>query len=648
MDLLPIDTPFEPFALPVSDEPHVTIVIPVYGKLRYTLACLRSIARHGAAAPFEVVVVDDASPDDSAATLAQIHGLQLVRNAKNLGFVGSCNAGAAAARGAFLLFLNNDTQVTAGWLDALLACFEERPDCGIAGSRLIYPDGRLQEAGALVFADGSAWNVGRYSASDCSLARFRRRVDYVSGASLLIRRDTFNAIGGFDVRYAPGYGEDVDLAFAARQLGLATYYEPTSIVVHCEGMTSGTDPEAGMKRYQRANQTKFAAKWAAALTRQPPPGTAIAKAIHWHRRGRVLIVDAVAPDPTRDSGSVRLAAILRILDEQGWDTAFYADDGHTTAADVVRLGALGCEALTAPEVRSLPDWLNRHGRELAAVMLCRYPVADQYAPLVRKHAPQAKLLFDTVDLHFLREQRAAKVAHSHTMQQHARKSRERELALVAAADTCFVVSPYEQALLAKLLPSAPVQLLSNILDSHGCGQPHAERTDLVFIGGYSHPPNADAMHWISSEILPAIRDVMPDIRIHLVGDLPDAKREALQAPGIVIHGRVVDLEPLLSRCLATIAPLRFGAGVKGKINLSMSHGVPVIATHLAAEGMRLVDGENVLIADSPNAIAAAVQRLAGDEPLWTRLSRASLDNVAQHFSAQAANTALERALRVGA
>ena len=644
LKLLPLDEPFAPFTLPVSDAPHVSLVIPVHGKLPYTLACLRSLAKYGAQAAFEVIVVDDASPDASADTLAQVDGLRLLRNAENLGFVGSCNAGAAAARGEFLLFLNNDTQATLGWLDALLRCFAERADCGIAGSRLVYPDGRLQEAGALVFADGSCWNAGRFETRDAAAFRHRREADYVSGAALMIRREIFQRIGGFDTRYAPAYYEDTDLAFAVRQLGLRVYYEPSSTVIHCEGISAGTDHDAGMKRHQRPNQTKFVEKRTTELAAQPPPGTPLERAMRWKRRGRVLVVDTTAPEPSRDSGSLRLTAILRILDGQGWSTLFHPDDGRATSHEIDALGALGCEVLCTPEVAGLPDWLRRHGRELHAVMLCRHTVAGQYEALVRRHAPQARLLFDTVDLHFLREQRAAELAGSTAMLRQAESSRRSELALIAQADISFVVSRHEQALLKELLPDAQVKLLSNVHEVHGCRRPHAERRDLVFIGGYGHPPNCDAMSWIASELLPCMRRNLPDLRLHVLGDVPDAARRELATPGLEFHGRVADLAPWLDSCLASLAPLRFGAGVKGKINMAMSYGVPVIATTIAVEGMQLENGVNVLVADTADAFAVAVAQLRDDGALWQRLSTHGLDNVRQHFSPKAAAAALRRAL----
>lgn len=189
-----------------------------------------------------------------------------------------------------------------------------------------------------------------------------------------------------------------------------------------------------------------------------------------------------------------------------------------------------------------------------------------------------------------------------------------------------------------------MELLSNIhraLDGcHG----HAERHDLVFIGGAGHPPNVDALRWIATEILPRLRDVIPDLRVHALGDMPEALRRELAAPGLELHGRVPDLTPWLDRCLASIAPLRFGAGVKGKINMAMSHGVPVVATTLAVEGMQLQHGHDVLVADGSSAFADAVRRLHDDPALWDALSRHGIDNIHRHFSPELAAAALRHAL----
>ncbi len=644
LHLLPLDGDVTGLALQENALPRVSIIIPVHGKLEYTVACLRAIVQHSAAVDFEVIVVDDASPDATATVLPGIPGLRYLTNERNLGFVGSCNAGARLARGEYLLFLNNDTQVMPGWMDALLQCFADEPSCGIAGSRLVYPDGRLQEAGGWVFADGSAWTVGRFEDRNAPPYRYRRETDYVSGASLMIRREQFGAIGGFDERYAPAYYEDTDLAFAVRAAGLKVFYEPNSIVVHREGITAGTDLGQGMKRYQAINQAKFVDKWRDALATHPPSNSSLGEFWNRYTRGHVLVVDTMTPDPSRDSGSLRLSAMLRLLHEEGWRLSFAPDDGRASDDEIAALGRLGVEVLCRPEVANVPDWLRRHGSTLTAVILSRHTVAGQYADQVRRYAPQATLIFDTVDLHFLREQRAAELSGNATMIRQSELSRRSELALIEQCDITFVVSPHEQALLAAELPHARVELLSNIHEIHGRRQGHAGRRDLVFIGGYGHPPNGDAMRWMAEDILPALRAVVPDLRIHVLGDIPENARRELEAAGLDVHGRVAELAPWMESCLASIAPLRFGAGVKGKVNMAMSYGVPVIATSVAVEGMSLVDGSDVLVADDPAAFVTAVLRLRDEEATWIRLSDGALANVRKYFSSDAARDILRRTI----
>ena len=257
--------------------PSASIIIPVYNQAHYTRQVIEQLQLTlPAVFNGEVIVVDDCSTDetpDMLPALAQAWPvLKVMRNPENLGFIGSCNRGAEAATGTFILFLNNDTLPQPGWFLSLLDTFERYDDAGAAGGKLIYPDGTLQEAGGIIFSDGSGWNFGRNDpAIDHPLYNHVREVDYCSGALLMTRRETFHALGGFDTRYQPAYYEDTDYCFKLRREGLKVYYQPESVVVHFEGISSGTDLTAGVKKHQVINKKKFIEKWREVLKHQPPP-----------------------------------------------------------------------------------------------------------------------------------------------------------------------------------------------------------------------------------------------------------------------------------------------------------------------------------------------------------------------------------------
>jgi len=355
---------------------------------------------------------------------------------------------------------------------------------------------------------------------------------------------------------------------------------------------------------------------------------------------RILVIERMTPDPTRDSGSMRLCQIFELLNADGWHVDFIADDADATARDVACLAELGVQVH-----RSGPAaWMREHGGTLDAIMLCRLPVADQYLALARRVAPRARIVFDTVDLHYIREERAATLTLNASLARQAARSRRRELAMVERADVTLVVSEDERDILTNEAPHSRVELVSNIHDVAGRAAAFDSRSGLLFVGGFGHPPNEDAVRWFSTHVLPKVRERDPSIIFHVVGDIDDTTRRAIQREGMAIHGRVEDLAPILAGTRISVAPLRFGAGVKGKVNQAMSHGLPVVVTTLAAEGMYLQDGVDALIHDEAQAMADAIDRVYHDEALWLRLSDAGLENVRRHFSVEGARAALRRAL----
>jgi GT2 family glycosyltransferase len=643
-ELPDLDQPIEPLRFDWPDDPTVSIVIPVHNHYKHSYACLKSLLENPVVASFEVIVVDDASTDETTELLELMAGIRTHRNEENLGFIGTCNAGAEIARGNYLLFLNNDTVVTPGWLDAMLDTFEEFPDAGLAGARLIYPNGRLQEAGGIVFSDGSGWNYGRFEDPEDPKYCYAREVDYCSGACLMVPTELFRQLGAFDNHYAPAYYEDTDLAFKVRAAGKRVIYQPAARIVHYEGVTGGTDTASGAKRYQVVNQEKFVARWADALKTQHPAGTDIEIAKERGVRRRLLMIDATVPRPDHDSGSVRVLNLFRVLLSSGYKVTFFADNLMRDDRYTEDLQKLGVEVLYYPWLSSPAEYLRHHGGQFDTVLVSRYYIARSYVPLIRQYARNALFAFDTVDLHYLREERLADLEKEPALLVTAEKTRRDELAVIREADVTLVVSSAEKKVLASDAPGSRVEILSNVHSVVGCQSDFADRRDIMFVGGFQHPPNTDAVLWFINEIFPRVRESIPDLNVYVIGSrVPESVQRLGERGGVIVTGFVPDISGYLNGCRLSVAPLRYGAGVKGKINTSMSYGLPVVATTAACEGMFLENERDVLIADEAPAFADAVIRLHEDPELWTRLSTGGLHNVQQHFSFDAARAALEQA-----
>lgn len=247
---------------PEDTKPLFSIIIPVFNQVDYSWHCLHSLLQCDTHLSREIIIIDNASSDRSDELFKGLSGaFKVIRQQQNLGFVEACNQGAATAQGRYLFLLNNDTQLRPNCLDAMRQQLDQHPEVGIVGAKLLYPDGRLQEAGCQIFADGSATNLGRAGDAFAAFAQQDRDVDYCSGAALLIRADLWRRLGGFDPRYAPAYYEDTDLCMQVRQAGFKVRYCHNAEVIHYEGVTAGVDVNSGYKAYQARNQQRFYAKW---------------------------------------------------------------------------------------------------------------------------------------------------------------------------------------------------------------------------------------------------------------------------------------------------------------------------------------------------------------------------------------------------
>jgi GT2 family glycosyltransferase len=627
------DTPLQAFHLPCDENPSVSIIVPVYGQIDYTLNCLRSLAKLSHNVSFEVIIVDDCSPDDTQEKLAHVSGIKTIINETNLGFIRSCNKGAKAAAGEVFVFLNNDTEVLAGWLDALMGSFSDFPNTGLLGSKLLYGDGRLQEAGGIIWNDATGMNFGRFENPNRPEFNYVRDVDYCSGASIAIKRQLFEQLGGFDERYIPAYYEDTDLAFAVREAGFRVLYQPASQLIHYEGITSGTDIDSGVKACQAANRLKFREKWGKQLARHRQPGESIFMERDRAALGRILIIDETTPTPDQDSGSLDAVLVQKTLLELGYKLTFAPDNLLILNGYTQKLQQMGVECLYEPYVPTLKSYLKSYGKAFDFVILNRAQAAFGNIKSIKRYCPNAKIIFNTVDIQHLRQEREAALTGSAEMARQAKRLKDVELELMRQSDMTIVISEVEASLLHSQDPKLRLTVMPFMREIPGCRHSFSERKDIVFIGGFDHTPNVDAVRYFVNEIWPLVRASLPEVKFLIIGSKITDKIKALEShAGVIVVGYVEDLADYFDHCKMTVAPLRFGAGIKGKIGTSASFGVPSVATSIAVEGMGFVHGEHILVADDPVTFAGRVVKLYQDEPLWLKLSQSSLGRVNEQYS----------------
>tara|TARA_B100000780_G_scaffold274511_1_gene239643 strand:+ start:419 stop:4477 length:4059 start_codon:yes stop_codon:yes gene_type:complete len=634
-------------SIDLPESPQVSVVIPVYNNFSYTVRSVYSILKTQERTTYEIIIADDLSSDETESFFSQLKGIKYVRNPKNLGFLKSCNHAASKASGEYVFLLNNDTAVLDGWLDELVATFEQESGVGLVGSKLLYPNGILQEAGGILWADGAA-NFGKLSDPKDPEYSYLRNADYISGAAILVRMDIWNALGGFDIRYAPAYCEDSDMCLAVKNMGFKVLYQPASRVVHFEGISSGTDINSGVKKYQVVNSQKLIDKWGHLLPTFGKSGDFSRSVVNRSNKARMLIIDATFPTPDQDAGSVTIWYFLKIFNQIGYQVTFCPQNLYYFPGYVEQLNSIGVECLYSPYVRNINQYLEEHGHEFEVVMLYRVGEGGAFLEQVRKLAPKAKIIFDTVDLHFLRQEREALMETNINLRaqknQQAAETKARELELLRSADVSIVLSDYEKTMLEKQYDIRNTAVVPLVMESPGSNTPFDQRKDIAFVGGYQHTPNIDAVFHFVEELWPAVKERLPGIKFYVIGSKPTAEILALPEsdPDIIVTGFVEDLDPYMNSLRLTIAPLRYGAGIKGKIGTSLSYGVPCVASKIAAEGMGLVQGQDILMSDSGDAFIDDLVEAYQNPDLWNELSDNGLKFVEDNYSVKTIRRTLAR------
>src|SRR5216683_6398485 len=627
------------------DSPHqppVVIAIPNWNRMDLLRRCIESILAKTGYARYRICVYEQGSTDGSREYLQSLAPhVDAILGDENVGFVDANNAIIRRYPKWDVVFLNNDTEVTDGWLERLVETAYRADNIGLVGPKLVYKDGRLQEAGSQVFQDGSARAYGKYADQADPIFNQLREVDYCSAACLYAKRKVFDCIGGFDGRYSPAYYEDTDLAFAVREAGFKVLCEPRSTVIHHEDSTSGGTAFERME----ANRSKFLEKWAGPLKRQQKN---FWEAVSVNPREKVLVIDNIVPAQDRSSGGTRLFEFLLLLTRH-YHVVFAYVGAYALQEYVKPLERYGITVFYPGYARAV----NNYDLDLGAVLQHNdfkfiffelFGMAEQYLSIVRQYSPGTPVIIDTFDVHFLRETREAITANDAGLLRKAQETKRRELAVYKQADLILTVTADDKQALLREDPRLKVSVVPNIHTFPPNIVPRDGRRDLLFVGGFSHTPNVDAILYFCREIFPLVLQRLPQMRLWVVGNAPPPEIVALASENVIVTGYALYLVPYLEAALVSLAPLRFGSGMKGKIGEAMAWGIPVVTTTIGAEGMGLQDGVDALIADTPEAFARRIIQLHENPELWDSVAQNARKRVEREWSPDAVDRSLTEIL----
>jgi len=643
---------YRKLVLPAADEYLVSIVIPVYNQFDYTYNCIRSILENSGDVPYEILIADDGSTDLTLQIRELIEGAAVITNETNLGFLKNCNHAAGFARGKYILFLNNDTLVQDNWLKPLVTLIESDPLIGMVGSKLIYSHDCLQEAGGIFWKDGSAWNYGNKKDPTLPEYNYVKETDYISGAAIMLPRELWTRIGGFDETFAPAYYEDSDLAFTVRTLGYKVMYQPLSVVIHLEGISNGTDLNSGMKAYQVTNQAKFCRKWRDVLENghfMNGENVFLARDRSRNRK-HILVIDHYVPHYDKDAGGKCTNMYIKLFVRLGMQVTFLGDNFYPHQPYTEELQQIGVEVIYGNYYsQHWKEWLRENGRYFDYAYLNRPHIAINYIDALRDYS-NCKIIYFGHDLHYLRELRQYEIEGNPELLASSRSWKVKEFEIFQKTDVIWVVGSYECEIVQKQFPNKLVMNIPLYIYEKPKGESvlsFEERKDIIFVGGFGHPPNRDCVLWFAKEVFPDILSKYPEIKWYIVGSKPPEDVLALAGDNIIVTGFVSDakLDELYATCRLAVVPLRVGAGVKGKVLEAVYNRIPLVTTPIGAEGISLEE-KAFIVAEPDRNMAKVINGLYMNFDELQTISDRSGEFIDRHYSEKTAievvNTALAK------
>lgn len=636
-----------------AEDPAVSIILVLYNRAELTLACLRSLMAN-CTLSCEYIIVDNASTDLTGELLSRISGAVVIRNRENEGFIRACNHAARYARADYLLFLNNDTQINRGAVERAHAVMQSDERAGAAGAKLILPDGSLQEAGGIIWNDGSCQGYGRGCPPDRPEFSFQRFVDYCSGAFLMTRRLLFLGMGGFDTDYVPAYYEDADFCMRLADRGFRTVYVPTAAVEHREFGSVSSQRKA--LRQQRKNRVLFREKHTARLrSHMKNENRSILKARYAasSRKDCVLYIDDSVPHVYLGAGMPRANAILHTLVGSGYSVTMYPvsyfePEEHAAMYEDIPVEV---EVMTGLGKEGLLGFL-RERRCLYRVIMVSRPhnmrIVNEIAAKDPELLKDVRMVYDAEAVFELRHVGYRMLKGIEPADGSSEKRINEELGLSARAHHVFTVSERERSCFIDY-GHKNVSVLGHALVPDPTPATFHERRGLLFIGSLADEwsPNTDSIEWFLSEIYPLLQKKISGLEITIIGECGAARLEPFKSLGNVkFSGIVREPGKCYDRARLFIAPTRYAAGIPLKVCESASRGLPVMATTLLSGQLGWDDGKEIYAAphDDPGAFAEKLVQLYRSEEEWDKVREGALRKIKKEYSPEHFKMVLKDAL----
>ncbi len=619
-----------------STTPDVSIILVLFNRAELTFACLRSI-RETAGSEIEVVIVDNASTDDTHRLLDCLDGPRIIRNAENRHFLMAVNQAAELARGKYLLLLNNDVQLLPGTLQTAIDTIQSGSDIGAVGARIVLLDGTLQEAGSIVWRNGSCLGYGRGDNPFSSAYMFRRDVDYCSGAFLLTPCAVWEQLGGFDEAFTPAYYEETDYCTRLHERGLRVVYEPQAVILHYEFASASSNAVA--IELQAAHQKIFAKRHAQSLQNHfipSPDSILLARA---RRNGkRILLIDDRVPHPWLGSGFPRARTLLLALRDRGFFITLFPmdlidEDWSAVYSDLPReievMNEMGPPLLEA---------FLRNRRDYYDVIIVSRPHNMNYVQSIVIAHPdwfeKTAIIYDAEALFAPRDVGLRQLIGEHLNAEAIEKVYNDEISLASEADCVMAVSELDRAAFVSH-GIEDVRILGHVLAGMPGKTPFGHRSGFLFVGAVHEEssPNGDSLIWFLSEVWPLIRTRLGDAATLTIGGINRSERvRQLGGNGVRIVGQLEDISTLYENARVFIAPTRFAAGIPHKVHEAAARGVPVVATPLLARQLQWRDGVELHVAEIAEEFAEKCVHLHQSEVEWNRTRERGLDAIRRDCS----------------